>query len=56
MEALRIVDRMVAGSNPAANIFNFLCKIEIFVEGDGRTFRFMVKQMSDFVQLMSATL
>ena len=43
-------------SNPAADFFNFSSKIEILVEGDGKTIRFMGKKMSDFVQLRSATL
>ena len=56
MVACWTVDLMVAGSNPAAVFFNFSCKIEILVEGDRRTIRFMGKKMADLVQLRRATL
>ena len=50
------VDLMIMGSNPAADFFNFSSKIEILVEGDRRSIRFMGKKMSDIDQLRSATL
>ena len=50
------VDLMIVGSNPTANFFNFSFGIEILVEGDRRSIRFMGKKMADFVQLRSATL
>ena len=46
---------MIASSNPAADFFNFSSKIEILVEGDRKSIRFMGKKMFDFDQLRSAT-